>query len=82
MERLQIKKRKNLPDILKLHSSMRIADGSGEEEVDASPAGSGGSVLGGEPERAAGTEAAGLILREEKKAVEIPGRGRAGKIRT
>lgn len=42
----------------------------------------GGSVLGGEPERAAGTEAAGLILREEKKAVEIPGRGRAGKIRT
>lgn len=27
----------------------------------------GGSVLGGEPERAAGTEAAGLILREEKK---------------
>lgn len=61
---------------------MRIAGGSGEEEVDASPAGSRGSALGGEPKWVSGTEAVGLVLREEKMAVEIPGRGRAGEIRT
>lgn len=69
-----------MPDILKLCSSVRIAARRG-----------GGCfthwLWGGvsarwEPIWVAGTEAAGLVLREVKMAVEIPGRGRAGEIRT
>lgn len=50
--------------------------------MDASPSGSEGSVLPGEPKWMAGAGAGGLGSREEKMAVEIAGRGRAGKIRT